>query len=363
MKLQALLGYWAGTANEAALTLAPKRLADEICPETGLVVWTQTLYARALGQCARRQPGRRRARRAGARESRRGAQGQLLDDRDRGAVPDHARLGRVREGQSRRGRHGGRERAIVASPRRACCPRASSTGTCCSPPAVPRRRWPSTRNRSCASRTAIGACSARARRRRRRATATRRACTSRSSPRWQGRACAPPSCRRSGSTWRKTKRSEERSTIGSPPSSPSKRYRDTPLARAGPPRAHRHNLGIRHWRTNKDEPTNKNAARTGSRTAWISYLEAANRRCPELKGGILRSRRQPDSGARRGSRAPWSCGAGPARLRESGTRFSVPAPEKEIGRAHAGTPATEVPRRPSPAGKKKTPHTTTTQPQ
>src|SRR5436190_1881198 len=48
MKLQALLGYWAGTANEAALTLAPKRLADEICPETGLVVWTQTLYARAL---------------------------------------------------------------------------------------------------------------------------------------------------------------------------------------------------------------------------------------------------------------------------------------------------------------------------
>jgi len=49
MKLQALLGYWAGTANEAALTLAPKRLADEICPETGLVVWTQTLYARALG--------------------------------------------------------------------------------------------------------------------------------------------------------------------------------------------------------------------------------------------------------------------------------------------------------------------------
>src|SRR6266705_98366 len=57
---------------------------------------------------------------------------------------------------------------------------------------------------------------------------------------------------------------------------------------------------------------NKNAARTGSRTAWISNLEAANRRCPELKGGILRSRRQPDSGARRGSRAPWSCGAGPA---------------------------------------------------
>ena len=87
----------------------------------------------------------------------------------------------------------------------------------------------------------------------------------------------------------------------------------------------RHNLGIRHWRTNKDEPTNKNAARTGSRTAWISYLEAANRRCPELKGGILRSRRQPDSGARRGSRAPWSCGAGPARARESGTTFSVAA--------------------------------------
>ena len=135
----------------------------------------------------------------------------------------------------------------------------------------------------------------------------------------------PPSCKRSGSTWRKTKPGARRSTIGSPPSSPSKRYRDTPLARAGPPRAHRHNLGIRHWRTNKDEPTNKNAARTGSRTAWISYLEAANRRCPELKGGILRSRRQPDSGARRGSRAPWSCGAGPARARESGTTFSVAA--------------------------------------
>lgn len=39
MELQALLGYWGGPPHEAALTLAPRRLADEVRPESGLVIW------------------------------------------------------------------------------------------------------------------------------------------------------------------------------------------------------------------------------------------------------------------------------------------------------------------------------------
>src|SRR5438128_38799 len=41
----------------------------------------------------------------------------------------------------------------------------------------------------------------------------------------------------------------------------------------------------RHWRTNKD------AARTGSRTARISNLETPNRRCPELRSNMTHSGR------------------------------------------------------------------------
>jgi len=39
MKTQALLGYWAGAPHEAVLTLAPRRLADDLTPQSGLVVW------------------------------------------------------------------------------------------------------------------------------------------------------------------------------------------------------------------------------------------------------------------------------------------------------------------------------------
>jgi hypothetical protein len=39
VKLQALLGYWADVANELTLTLAPRRLAEQIRPEGGLVLW------------------------------------------------------------------------------------------------------------------------------------------------------------------------------------------------------------------------------------------------------------------------------------------------------------------------------------
>ena len=39
VKLQALLGYWAGPAHEAALSLAPRRLADDVKPESGLDIW------------------------------------------------------------------------------------------------------------------------------------------------------------------------------------------------------------------------------------------------------------------------------------------------------------------------------------
>lgn len=39
VKLQALLGYWSLASHETILTLAPKRLAAELRPESGLVIW------------------------------------------------------------------------------------------------------------------------------------------------------------------------------------------------------------------------------------------------------------------------------------------------------------------------------------
>jgi hypothetical protein len=39
IRLQALLGYWAGPPLEAALSLAPRRLGDDVKPESGLDIW------------------------------------------------------------------------------------------------------------------------------------------------------------------------------------------------------------------------------------------------------------------------------------------------------------------------------------
>jgi len=63
MKLQSVLGYWAGAMNEAALTLAPRRLADEVRPESGLVIWNSLrwypifllLYATGVAATAARR--------------------------------------------------------------------------------------------------------------------------------------------------------------------------------------------------------------------------------------------------------------------------------------------------------------------
>jgi hypothetical protein len=63
IKLQALLGYWAGAPQEMALTLAPRRLADEVKAEGGLVIWNALrwypilllLYATGVAAAAARR--------------------------------------------------------------------------------------------------------------------------------------------------------------------------------------------------------------------------------------------------------------------------------------------------------------------